>query len=72
MRLSDDQLVGFAFIFGMVATPFVMPWIEGMARRVKRKRKPAPPVERVYNVNDYLKSTTREDAERNRRFPLDC
>ena len=35
MRLSDDQMVGFAFIFGMVAIPFVMPWIEGMTRFLK-------------------------------------
>ena len=69
MRLSDDQMVGFAFIFGMVAYAFVGPCISALLRRVKRK---SVPVERAYDVNDYLKPTTRENAERNRRFPLDC
>lgn len=35
MRLSDDQMIGGAALLGMVAYPFVMPWIEGMARLLK-------------------------------------
>ena len=33
--MSDDQIIGFAFIGGMVAIPFVAPWVQGMTRAIK-------------------------------------
>lgn len=75
--MSDDQIIGFAFIGGMVAVPFIMPWVQSIKRAIKSGAKrrhpssqPHQPVE--YDVRDYLKVVPREEAKKNWRFPLDC
>lgn len=35
MRLSDDQMIGFAFLGGMIATPFVGAWVQSLTRAIK-------------------------------------
>lgn len=52
--MTDDQFVGFSFLAGMVAVPFVGPWVEQLWRRVTRP----------YNTDRYTAQRMADEVKR--------